>query len=171
LAKVFRAKFLQALVDAGLPLPKRYPKKWVAHCKGVGDGSKALIYLGKYLYKGVMQEKDIISCHNGEVTFRYQDSKSKTYQTKTVKGEDFLWLLLQHVLPKGFRKVRNVGFLNGNSKQLIKILQVILKIDPHRFLKKQEQRPTIRCRRCGAPMRIVQTMIRGVPHEALSNSA
>ena len=105
LAKVFRAKFLQALVDAKLPLPKRYPEKWVADCRGVGDGSKTLIYLGKYLYKGVIQEKDIMSCQNGEITFRYKESKSKTYQYKTVKGEEFLWLLVQHVLPKGFRKV------------------------------------------------------------------
>ncbi len=171
LAKVFRAKFLQALVDAKLPLPKRYPEKWVADCRGVGDGSKALIYLGNYLYKGVIQEKDIISCQNGEVTFRYKESKSKTYQTKTVKGEEFLWLLVQHVLPKGFRKVRNVGFLNGSSKQLIKILQVIFKIDPHRLLKRLKQRPKIQCRLCGAPMKIVQTMIQGLPYDILSNSA
>lgn len=105
LAIVFRAKFLQALVDAQLPLPKRYPEKWIADRKAVGDGSKAIIYLGRYLYKGVIRERDIISCHNGEVTFRYKESKSKTYQTKTVKGEEFLWLLVQHVLPKGFRKV------------------------------------------------------------------
>jgi hypothetical protein len=171
LAKVFRAKFLQALVDAGLPFPKHYPKKWVADCRGVGDGSKALIYLGKYLYKGVIQEKDILSCQNGEVTFRYKESKSKTYQTKTVKGEEFLWLLVQHVLPKGFRKVRNVGFLNGSSKQLIKILQVIFTLDPHRLLKKLRQRPVIRCRLCGAPMRIVQTMIQGLTDDVLLNSA
>lgn len=171
LAKVFRAKFLQALVNAQLPLPKRYPKEWVADCRGVGDGTKAIIYLGKYLYKGVIQEKDILSCQNGEITFRYKASKSKTYQFKTIKGEDFLWLLVQHVLPKGLRKVRNVGFLNGCSKQLIKILQVIFKIDPLRLLKKLKQRPEIRCRRCGAPMRIVQTMIHGLPYDTLPNSA
>jgi hypothetical protein len=171
LAKVFRAKFLQALVDAQLRLPNRYPEKWVADCRAVGDGTKALIYLGTYLYKGVIQEKDIISCQNGEVTFRYKESKSKTYKFKTVKGEDFLWLLVQHVLPKGFRRVRNYGFLNGCSKQLIKILQVIFKIDPLRLLKKLKQRPEIRCRRCGAPMRIVQTMIQGLPYNILPNSA
>jgi hypothetical protein len=171
LAIVFRAKFLQALVDAQLPLPKRYPEKWVADCRAVGDGSKAIIYLGRYLYKGVIQEKDILSCQNGEVTFRYKESKSKTYQTRTVKGEEFLWLLVQHVLPKGFRKVRNYGFLNGCCKQLIKIIQVIFKIDPRMLLKKLKQRPEIRCRLCGAPMRIVQTMIQGLPYDILPNSA
>lgn len=171
LAKVFRAKLLQALVEAGFPLPRQYPKQWVAHCKGVGDGTKALIYLGRYLYKGPLQEKDILSCQKGKVTFRYKESGSKTYQTKTVKGEDFLWLLLQHTLPKGFRRVRTVGFLNGCNKQLIKTLQVIFKLDPHRLLKKLRPRPTIRCSLCGAPMRIVQTMIPGLPYDPLPNSA
>lgn len=170
LAKVFRAKLLQALVEAGFRLPRPYPKEWVAHCKGVGDGTKALIYLGRYLYKGPLQEKDILSCQNGRVTFRYKESGSKTYQTKTVKGEDFLWLLLQHTFPKGFRRVRTVGFLNGCNKQMIKILQVIFKLDPHRLLKKLRPRPNIRCRLCGAPMKIVQTMIQGLPYDPLPDS-
>jgi hypothetical protein len=171
LAKVFRAKFLQAMVDAGLPLPYRYPQKWVVHCKQVGDGKKAIIYLGNYLYKGVIQEKNIIRCENGKVTFRYKDARSKTFKTKTIKGEDFLWLLVQHVLPKGFRKVRDYGFLHGSSKRLIKILQVIFIGDPPGLLKKRKPRPVIQCSRCGAPMRIVQTMIRGIPKDRLLNSA
>ena len=171
LAKVFRAKFLQALVDAKLPLPYRYPEKWVVHCKQVGDGSKTFIYLGNYLYKGVIQEKNIIRCENGAVTFRYKDAKSKTFKTKTVKGEDFLWLLVQHVLPKGFRRARDYGFFHGSNKRLIKILQIIFKVDPLGLLKKRKPRPAIQCSRCGAPMRIVQTMIRRIDNDRLLNSA
>ena len=51
-AKVFRAKMLAAIEAAGIPLPARYPQEWVAHCKSVGTGQKALIYLGRYLYRG-----------------------------------------------------------------------------------------------------------------------
>lgn len=79
-------------------------------CKFVGAGDKALIYLGRYLYRGVIREKDILSCQNGKVTYRYQDSKTKRYKTRTVSGAKFLWLVLQHVLPKGFRRARNYGF-------------------------------------------------------------
>jgi hypothetical protein len=61
LAKVFRAKMLAAMNKAALPLPTNYPTVWVADCKFVGNGEKALIYLGRYLYKGVIQEKDIIA--------------------------------------------------------------------------------------------------------------
>ena len=52
LAKVFRAKLLAALAAAGLALPERYPKAWVVDCKAVGSGESALIYLGRYLYRG-----------------------------------------------------------------------------------------------------------------------
>jgi hypothetical protein len=58
LAKVFRAKLLQAITDEGLALPKKYPTKWNVGCQPVGSGEKALVYLGRYLYRGVIQEKD-----------------------------------------------------------------------------------------------------------------
>jgi len=35
------------------------------------------LYLGRYLYKSIIQEKDIINSENGMVTFRYLDSKTK----------------------------------------------------------------------------------------------
>ena len=73
LAKVFRAKMLSAIVDHKLHVPAKCPKKWVVDCKNVGKGDKALIYLGRYLYKGVIQEKDILKCENGRVTFRLAD--------------------------------------------------------------------------------------------------
>ena len=101
LAKVFRAKLLEAITLEGLELPVRYPETWVVDVKSVGSGDKALVYLGRYLYKGVIQEKDIIACRDGLVTFRYQDSKTKKIQTRTLSGPKFLWLILQHVLPKG----------------------------------------------------------------------
>lgn len=167
LAKVFRAKFLDALVNADLPLPDRYPKKWVVDCRSVGDGRKTLIYLGNYLYKGVIQEKNIVACENGNVTYRYIGSTSKKATFKTVKGEDFLWLLMQHILPKGFRKVRSYGFLNGCCKRLIKTLQYALKVNPQKLLKTLIPRAEIRCRCCGSPMRIVRTMIQGLPFNSL----
>lgn len=52
LAKVFRAKLLAALEAAGLHLPPAYPADWVVDCKSVGNGQSALVYLGRYLYRG-----------------------------------------------------------------------------------------------------------------------
>jgi hypothetical protein len=61
LAKVFRAKMLTRMREEKLPFPTTIPKKWVVNCKFVGAGDKALIYLGRYLYRGVIREKDILS--------------------------------------------------------------------------------------------------------------
>jgi Putative transposase len=82
----------------------------VVDCKSVGSGEKALIYLGRYLYRGVIAEKDIAACGNGEVSFRYRDAKAGKMQCRTVSGAHFLWLVLQHVLPKGLRRARNFSY-------------------------------------------------------------
>jgi len=160
LAKVFRAKMLDAITREGLAMPAKHPQEWVVHCKHVGSGEKALVYLGRYLYRGVIQEKDIIVCENGNVTFRYQNGKTQQIETKTVTGEKFLWLLLQHVLPKGFRRTRNFGFLHPNSKRMIQVLQLLCKFDPNRALRWLKERPPIICKSCGGIMTIIATRIR-----------
>ncbi len=106
LAKVFRAILLQALVENKLLIPHDCPKQWVVDCKDVGNGDKALIYLGRYLYRGVIREKDILHCGDGMVTYRYRHAKSDEDRTRTVTGEYFLYLLMLHVLPRGFRRTR-----------------------------------------------------------------
>ena len=159
LAKVFRAKLLEALSDNHLKLPKSYPNKWVVDCRHVGKGNKALVYLGRYLYRGVIREKDILSCHNGQVTFRYQNSNTKKYQTRTLPAVQFLWQVLQHILPRGFRRARDYGFLHHNSKTLIKILQWMFKINPGSWIAKMKKRVQMVCACCGSKMEIVKTNI------------
>lgn len=160
LAKVFRAKILAGLTELNLEKPKNYPKKWVVDCKSVGSGDKALVYLGRYLYRGVIQEKIILSVKDGKVTYRYLESKTKRYKTITLTGIQFLWRVLQHALPKGFRRARSYGFLHPNSKQVIRLVQLILKFNPLKWLPKQKQRAGITCSCCGALMQIVQTRIK-----------
>ena len=159
LAKVFRAKMLDAITKAGLTLPKSYPEKWIVDCKNVGEGEKALVYLGRYLYRGVIQEKDILACKNGQVTYRYQNSKTKQYEIKTVSGVRFLQLVLLHILPKGFRRARNYGFLHPNSKKLIAILHYALQFFPKKIQALVKKRPEMICECCGSPMKIIQTLI------------
>ena len=158
LAKVFRAKLLAGIKQAGLRLPSDYPAVWVVDCKAVGTGQKALIYLGRYLYRGVIQEKDILSCEHGQVTFRYQNSQTKKTETRTLGGVAFLRLVLQHILPKGYRRARNFGFLHPNSKLLTRLqlsrLWRRISIPP------VQPRPSIRCACCGGVMRIVRTRIK-----------
>ncbi len=160
LAKVFRAKLLQAAVDHGLDVPGNCPKQWVVDCKDVGNGDKAIVYLGRYLYRGVIREQDIMHCDDGHVTYRYLHAKTGAYRTRTVTGEYFLYLLMLHVLPKGFRRSRCYGFLHPCSRKLIKFLQLVLRFNPRAWFKaKLKQRPKITCPVCGKAMEIILTMI------------
>ena len=162
LAKVFRAKFLAALHAASIRLPDRHPKQWVVDCKSVGSGHKALVYLGRYLYRGVISEKDILAYDDSSVSFRYRDAKTNSTVRKTVTGAQFLWLVLQHVLPKGFRRARNFGFLHPNCKRLIALLHLILKIVPAAAQVWVKPRAPISCSSCGGVMLIIKTQIRNL---------
>ena len=158
LAKVFRAKLLAGIKQAGLALPSDYPAAWVVDCKAVGTGQHALIYLGRYLYRGVIQEKDILSCEHGQVTFRYQNSQTRKTETRTLGGVAFLRLILQHILPKGYRRARNFGFLHPNSKLVTRLQLTHLR--RRISLPPAQPRPSIRCACCGGVMRIVRTRIK-----------
>lgn len=163
LAKVFRAKILAGIAQAGLALPVRHPVRWVVDCKSVGSGDKALVYLGRYLYRGVIAEKHIVAVRDGQVSFRYQNAKTKKMELRTVPGAQFLWLVLQHVLPKGFRRARNFGILHANCKRLITLLHLLLKFLPPRATAMLRKRSPIACPCCGAAMSIVQTRLRRPP--------
>ena len=128
-------------------MPCRYPEKWVVDCTSVGSAEPALIYLGRYLYRGVIAEKDIVACDHGQVSFRYRNAKTGRME-------------LQHVLPKGFRRARNFGFLHPNCKRLIALLHLLLKFTPARALAWVTARAPILCAACGAVMVIVRTRIR-----------
>ena len=153
LAKVFRARMLDALNAAQLPIPVGVPKRWVVDCTHVGRGQPALEYLSRYLYRGVISEKAILADRDGRVTFRYVESRTGQTKTRTLKGEDFLWLVLQHVLPRGFRRVRDYGFLHGNAKRALALVQWVLQvvIAP----RAPRPRPAFKCPRCQSPMCIV----------------
>ncbi len=153
LAKVFRARFLETIKEDGFYIPKGLPKEWVVDCTHVGKGLPALKYLSRYLYRGVLSEKNIVANHNGQVTFQYTESKTGKTQYRTLKGEDFLHLIFQHVLPKGFRRVRDYGFLHANAKKLLSLVQLIL----HVILKVVtcQPRPVFKCPKCQAPMEII----------------
>ena len=104
LAAAFRGELLNALASAGLILPST-PKRWIVQCQKVGRGGEALLYLSRYLYRGVISDRHLLDDDGNSVTFRYRESKTNTWKTRTLPGEDFLALILQHVLPKGFRRV------------------------------------------------------------------
>ncbi len=108
------------------------------------------------LYRGVIREQDIVPCGDGQVTFRYRNAKTGGMEWRTVSGPDFLWLVLQHVLPRGFRPARNFGLLHPNCKCLIALLHFLLKFVPRLASARVKKWAPIVCTCCGAvTMKIV----------------
>lgn len=112
LAKIFRAKFLQALRKSSCydEIPSKvWQQPWIVHCKAVGDGASALKYLAPYIFRVAISNQRILKMSNDHVTFRYRSTKTGKTKTCTLSAEEFIRRFLQHVLPKGFVKVRYYG--------------------------------------------------------------
>ena len=74
-------------------------------------------YLARYAYRTAISNSRIESISENEVSFKYTDyTDSNKKKTKTVSGEEFIRLFLQHVLPKGFHRVRFSGYLSNCRK-------------------------------------------------------
>ena len=128
LASVFRGKMLCALKENQLAIANNIPEKWVCNVRRVGKGLPALTYLSRYLYRGVISEKNIVANKHGKVTFQYTDSDTGKTRYRTLNGEEFLYLILKHVLPRGFRRVRDYGFLHSNAKSQLRLVQWVLQV-------------------------------------------
>jgi hypothetical protein len=155
LATVFRPRMLEAIHQLALTMPDNLPGKWNVQCKLVGKGLPALQYLSRYLYRGVIRDKDLMHFDpdQKQVTFRYRQSQSGEYRYRTLPLEDFLWRITMQVLPKGFRRVRDYGLLHGNAKSRMILLQVLLHVQlPPPIVKTVL---AYNCLRCQAAMRIV----------------
>lgn len=97
---------------------KLYITKWVVYAKEAFGGPKQVLeYIGRYTHRIAISNYRIISMSDTHVTFRYLDRKAKTTATKSIEGEKFVKLFLQHVLPYRFIKIRHYGFLSSRSKK------------------------------------------------------
>ena len=149
LAKVWRARVFEAInkhPDLSLTHLKKMPTKWVVNCRKVGHGLPALKYLSRYLYRGVLPDKDIIVHDQHNVTFRYKDSTTNKITTRTLPTLKFLMLILQHVLPKGLQRVRDYGLLSSGAKKLRLIIQLLV-LPVKDWLTPTEETTTIRAHR------------------------
>jgi len=129
LSPIFRAKFRDGLKKTDLfdAVPANvWQKDWVVHCKPVGDGSSALKYLTPYIYRVAITNNRIEKLENGQVSFRFKNSDSNQWETATLPVLDFIHRFLQHVLPKGFVKIRYYGFLAPNRKNLLAVAKYLL---------------------------------------------
>jgi hypothetical protein len=117
---IIRAKFRDAVKEAGLYqlVPKRtWKQDWVCDVKPVGNGQAVLKYLAPYVYRGALSDRNILNVKNDRITFQYKDRTDKTFKTSTLDAFEFMRRYLQHVLPKGFVKVRYFGLLATKKRK------------------------------------------------------
>lgn len=166
LSIIFRAKFRDALRKTDLfdLVPAEvWQAEWVVHCQSVGNGAAALKYLAPYIFRVAISNNRLVSLKNNRVTFRYQDSKTRETQYCTLPAETFIQRFLQHVLPKGFMKVRYYGFFSSGNRQRLK--QVKALVGSAELLATEEDSrleanatDAQTCPKCGQVMQLVQTL-------------
>jgi hypothetical protein len=119
LAAVFRGMMTSALRRARLyhhVSRSAWRKDWVVDAQHAGDGEKVLDYLARYVHRVAISNSQIDAITDAGVTFHYRDRKSDTVRSCTLPPLVFLSRFLQHVLPKGFAKVRSYGLLAPRSR-------------------------------------------------------
>jgi hypothetical protein len=143
LSVLFRAKFRDALGRHGLlneVRRKAWRKKWVVHALHAGGGHPVLEYLGRYVYRVAISNSRIERFEDGVVTFRYPDHHSGQWRHCSLAAEGFIPRFLQHVLPRGFSKVRSCGLFSPTSRPALEWTRRLLHEHPaaaiiagHRF--------------------------------------
>ena len=163
LSVLFRAKFRDALRKTDLfeqVSSEVWHQDWVVHCQPVGDGAVALKYLAPYVFRVAISNHRILRLENGQVTFYYTDAKTGQRKTCTISAEEFIRRFLQHVLPRGFVKVRYYGFFGPAKRKTLRQIHRLLHVTVTAILSDQhsssEPQPSEepRCPTCGQIMQL-----------------
>jgi hypothetical protein len=167
LSILFRAKFRDALKKTdlfALTSPETWQQEWVVHSQPVGSGVAALKYLAPYIFRVAISNNRILLLEDGNVTFRYTASDTGRTRYCTVTAEEFIRRFLQHVLPKGFIKVRYYGlFSPGNRRRLLLARQLLNACSSATITDTHQTNATpsaqaICCPKCGRVMEMIQTL-------------
>jgi rubredoxin len=187
LREIFRGKFVDALQQAFqngqlrfqgdlklLSQPKIFAawlrplfrQDWVVYLKRpFGGPAYVLHYLGRYTHRVAISNHRLVSLTEGQVTFRWRDSADHNKQKLlTLSLDEFLRRFLLHVLPQGFVRIRNFGFLaNRKRATLLSLCFQLLgstqppPAEPH--ASSTEDCPDLwRCPKCGGPMKVIERL-------------
>lgn len=126
LSSVFRARFVEQLrllkqekiINGWIP-NELFDQDWVVYAKQAFGGPKQVInYLGRYTHRTAISNDRILAVDDKKVVFTWTDyNKDYQKQISSPKGEAFLRLFCQHILPPGFTRIRHYGFLSSASKR------------------------------------------------------
>jgi hypothetical protein len=184
LREVFRGKFVDALEQAFqngqlrfegdlklLAQPKIFAawlrplfrQDWVVYLKPpFGGPAYVLHYLGRYTHRVAISNHRLVSLTDGQVTFRWRDSAHHNEQKLlSLSLDEFLCRFLLHILPKGFVRIRNFGFLANRKRATL--LPLCLQLlgsaqqppaEPHPS-STEDFSDSWRCPKCGGPMKVI----------------
>ena len=129
MSKVFRGKMLEELRRRRLPdhsdadvervIAAAAAVDWVVYAKPpFGGPGQVLRYLARYTHKIAISDHRIVNVDDDGVSFRWKDYRdAATTKTMTLSGHEFLRRFVQHVLPRGFTRLRSYGFLANTKKR------------------------------------------------------
>ena len=187
LAELFRGKFVDALKEAFqngqlhfhgdlklLAQPEIFAawlrplhrQHWVVYLKRPFGGPAYVVqYLGRYTHRVAISNHRLVSFKDGQVTFRWRDSAHHNEQKlMTLSVDGFLRRFLLHILPKGFVRIRNFGFLaNRRRSTLLPLCFQLLGATPQPPVEEhspssQDAAELYRCPYCGGPMKVSERL-------------
>ena len=185
LSRVFRGKFVNRLkrafrkkklqfppANAALEQPKLFLRflrtlfreDWVVYAKpAFGGAGKVLRYLGRYTHRVAISNHRLLAFDGERVTFRWKDyARGNKQRQMTLTATEFLRRFLQHVLPRGFVRIRQFGFLANSCRTArLGLIRELLPQPREPCTPVASEARTWNCPRCGGPMRI------GVPLTAV----
>jgi hypothetical protein len=163
LAIIFKAKFRESITQAGLSAifpASTWAQGWVVDVEWVGSGHEAIKYLAPYMYRTAISNNRIVSLHEGDVTYRYKDNEDRWHE-KTLSAECFLSRFLQHVLPKGFQRIRYYGFLHSSARESFNLIRSLLGQPIYQKPVPPAPPPPRPCPHCGGTLTFFERFGRG----------
>jgi Putative transposase/Transposase zinc-binding domain len=122
LSRLVCGKFMAMLKKARPDLEaqiaaKAWKRAWYTWGRAWGKGETAVLeYLARYVHRIAITNGRILAMDGETVSFRYKDRKANKMRLCKVSGHEFMRRYLQHMLPKGFHKVRYCGLWHSSRR-------------------------------------------------------
>jgi len=121
-----------------------------------------LRYLGRYTHRVAISNHRLVSFAEGIVTLRWRDSAHNNEQKlMTLSVDEFLRRFLLHLLPQGFVRIRNFGFLaNRRRATTLPLCFQLLGSTPQteQDVSTASSSDLWTCPKCGGPMLVIERL-------------
>ncbi|MCE9592881.1 MAG: transposase [Planctomycetes bacterium] len=106
-----------------------WSQEWVVNCLPWGQAEHGVLdYLARYVFRIAITQRRILAMDERTVTFQYKDRKANCQRTCQLDGVEFVRRYLQHILPRGFHKVRYYGLWNPQRRELMGQVRLMLQL-------------------------------------------